>query len=191
MKRKLLLLTSVLLIALLAGCAPASNVTPSPSVSTSPLVSTGPSQTPSDTTTSASIVNTAAAFQNAIGKTGTWIICITNDMTITQDLTVDGSFMNTKTPPASQRKLAFYAQDEDRNITARYTLTAPKMTINSPDCAIWYGTFKGDLYVSADNFQLIGATVDGNVYFTSESAQSSFKMDDASKITGVKELKTA
>ena len=98
--------------------------------------------------------------------------------------------MNTKTPPVSQRKIALYAQDDKRNVTARYTLTAPQMTINSPDCNISYGTFKGDLYVAANNFQLIGATVIGNIYFTNATAQSSFKMDKDSKVTGVQQLKT-
>lgn len=99
--------------------------------------------------------------------------------------------MNNKTPPVSQRKLAFYAQDENRVVTARYTVTAPMMTINSIDCSIQHGTFRGDLYVSAKNFQLIDTTVDGNVYFTNADAQSTFKMDETSKITGAQELKTS
>jgi hypothetical protein len=163
----------------------------SPSASASAPASPGASQTSADTTSSASIVNTASAFQNAISSKGTWIIALTKDLTVDTPLSVDGSFMNTKTPPASQRKLALYAQDENRKVTARYTLTAPKMTINSPDCAIWYGTFKGDLYVAANNFQLIGATVTGNIYFTNAAAQSSFKMDADSKVTGVQQLKTS
>jgi hypothetical protein len=192
-------LTLILFAALFSGCTTAPGVSPSPSVkpsasvspSASPSASAGASQTPSDSTTTASIVNTAAAFENAISSKGTWIIAIINDLKIDKDLTVDGAFNNTKTPPASQRKLAFYAQDQNRNVTARYTLTAPKMTINSPDCAIWNGTFKGDLYVAAKNFQLIGATVDGNIYFTNADAQSSFKMDADSKLTGKQALKTS
>jgi hypothetical protein len=208
MRGKILLLTFVI-SALLASCATTPTASPSPSASVKPSVSpnasaspsasagvsasasAGASQTPSDSTTSASIVNTASAFENAISKNGTWIICLTQDLTDNKDLKVDGNFMNKKTPPTSQRKLAFYAQDENRKVTASYTLTAPKMTINSIDCAIWNGTFKGDLYVSAENFQLIGATVEGNVYFTNASAQSTFKMDANSKITGTQQLKTS
>jgi hypothetical protein len=207
MRVKSLFLVIALCLTLLAGCttpgpaaspsaSPKASASPSAAASASPKASASPgasgaSQTPSDTTTTASIVNTAAAFENAISKNGTWIIAIINDLTIDKALTVDGDFKNTKNPPASQRKLAFYAQDQNRNVTAKYTVTAPKMTINSIDCAIWHGTFRGDLYVSAKNFQLIDATIDGNLYFTNADAQTSFKMDDTSKVTGVKELKTS
>ena len=68
-------------------------------------------------------------------------------------------------------------------------MTAPKLTFNSPKGSIEHGTFKGDLYVSANDFQLKDATVEGNVYFTTDEAKSTFKMDDKSKVTGVQELK--
>jgi hypothetical protein len=207
MKRMLAAVLAMILVLSLVGCttpkpqtstSPSASVKPSASAAPSatspatgsPAGSAGPSQTPADSVTSASIVNTAEAFEKAIGKNGTWIICLLNDLTIDKDLVVDGDFKNTKDPPKSQRKLAFYAQDESRKVTASYTLTAPKMTINSIDCAIWNGTFRGDLYVAGKNFQLIGATVDGNVYFMNAEAQSTFKMDENSKITGVKQLKT-
>ncbi|MPN34504.1 hypothetical protein SDC9_181998 [bioreactor metagenome] len=74
-------------------------------------------------------------------------------------------------------------------MTNRFTLTAPKFTINSPKASIQHGTFKGDLYISSKDFQLIDAKVDGNVYFTNNEAKSTFKMDSASKITGKQELK--
>jgi hypothetical protein len=174
-----------------AACgAPAAPASPSPSATPSSSPLGGPSQTPSDSVTSASLVNTAEMFEKAISKEGTWIICLLNDLTIDKELNVDGDFMNNKTPPKSQRKLAFYEQDADRNVTASYTLTAPKMTVNSIDCAIWNGTFRGDLYVAGKNFQLINATVDGNLYFLNADAKSTFKMDATSKVTGVNELKT-
>ena len=83
---------------------------------------------------------------------------------------------------------ALYTQDESRNITARFTLNAPKMTITSPEASIQHGTFKGDLYISASNFKFIDAIVEGSVYFTSEEAQSTFNMDETSKISGKQEL---
>lgn len=201
MRVKSLLLAAALLITLLAGCttptpqtstSPIVTVSPSPvvTISPSPSASPGASQTTADIVTSASLVNTAAAFEKAISKTGTWIICLLNDLTIDKDLVVDGDFMNNKTPPVSQRKLAFYAQDENRNVTARYALTAPKLTINSVDCSIQHGTFRGDLYVTGKNFQLIDTTVDGNIYFMSADAQTTFKMDETSKVTGVQQLKS-
>lgn len=146
-----------------------------------------------DVVSSASIVDNAAAFEKAISNTGTWIIAITKDVTVDKDIVLDGEFKNGKKDSAGkdivQRKVALYAQDENRNITARYTLTAPKFTINSPEASIQHGTFKGDLYVSAKDFQLKDATVDGNVYFTTDDAKNTFKADSTSKITGVQELR--
>lgn len=191
MKVKVLFLTLVLFISLFAGCG---KTTEQPKQqnqqqTTDQPKETNPGNKTTDTSTSASIVDNNDAFVQAISRGGTWIIATKQDLTFDKDLIVDGEFKNTKNPPVSQRKLALYAQDENRKVTAKYTLTAPKMTINSPDCGLWYGTFKGDIYVAAKNFQLIGATVDGNIYFTSEEAQSTFKKDDASKVTGKTELK--
>lgn len=145
-----------------------------------------------DVVSSASITDNADAFTKAISKEGTWIIAITKDLTINDELLVDGEFKNGKKDDNGneliQRKIALYTQDESRNITARFTLSAPKMTISSPEASIQHGTFKGDLYISVANFKLIDATVDGNVYFTTEDAQSTFTMDETSKITGKQEL---
>ncbi len=146
-----------------------------------------------DAVTSASIVDTAAAFEKAIGSTGTWIIAITKDVTIDKDISLDGEFKNGKKDTAGkdiiQRKVALYSQDENRTITARYTLTAPKFTITSPQASIQHGTFKGDLYVAVKDFNLIDTTVNGNVYFTTDEAKSTFKIDATSKVTGVQEVK--
>lgn len=187
----------VLCSMLLAGCGQQnSQVGPQASSTVqagSPATTQSAPQGSPDAVTSASIVNNAAAFEKAISNTGTWIIAITNDLTVDKDITLDGEFKNGKKDAAGkdviQRKVALYSQDANRNITARYTLTAPKFTINSPEGSIQHGTFKGDLYVAAKDFQLIDATVDGNVYFTTDEAKNTFKMDDKSKVTGKQELK--
>lgn len=115
------------------------------------------------------------------------------DLSFSKDLFLEGEFKNGKKDAAGndviQRKIALYEQDENRNITAKYTLTAPKLAINSPEARIQSGTFKGDLYVSSNNFQLVDTTVEGNIFFTNEEAQSSFIMDNTSKVTGKQELK--
>jgi len=141
-----------------------------------------------DAVTSASIVSDAAAFEKAISKDGKWIICTLNDLVINKNLVLEGDFVNTKTPPVSARKIALYTQDDDHNVTARFTLTAPKLTIKSPDARIQSGTFKGDLYVYAKNFALVDAKVDGNVYFATQIAKDTFTMDEKSSITGKKIL---
>jgi hypothetical protein len=197
MKIKSILLTLVLLTAIFVGCAkqPA-KVTPpatTPPVTTTPPPQTTPPETTPNVVTTASIVNTEAAFEKAISSTGTWIIALTQDLTINKDLVVTGEFKNGKKDADGKdiikRKLAPYAQDENRKVTARYTLAVPKLTIQSPNGTIEHGNFKGDLYLSAKGFQLIDATVDGNIYFTTDEAKSTFKMDATSKVTGKQELK--
>jgi hypothetical protein len=180
MKLKLSLFLQITVLSLtlvLAGCAPKAPA---------------PESTP-DVKTSASIVDNSDAFIKAISSKGTWIIALTKDITVDKDISLEGEFKNGKKDKNGndiiQRKIALYAQDENRNVTARYTLTAPKLTILSPEASIVNGTFKGDIYVSAKDFQLIGTKVDGNVYFTNEEAKSTFKKDDKSTITGKTELK--
>lgn len=175
-----------------ATTAPTTAATTAPTTAPTTAATTGPTGT--DVVTTASIVNTNDAFINAISANGTWIIAILQDMNIGQDLVLDGDFKNGKKDDAGndiyQRKLAFYSQDANRNITARYTLTAPKLTINSKNASIQHGTFKGDLYVNVDNFQLIDATVNGNIYFTAQSNKDTFTMDATSAVTGTQGLKT-
>jgi len=188
---------------LIAGCG---RVTPSPQPTKTPTPTTGATESPigspagspvatsdQDVKTTPSMVNTNEAFEKAISSEGTWIICLLSDLTFDKDLVLEGEFTNGKKDSAGndviQRKIALYEQDENRKVTARYTLTAPKLTINSPEARIQSGTFKGDLYISSKNFQLVDTTVEGNVYFTNEEAQSTFKMDETSKVTGKQELK--
>lgn len=189
MKLKTIFLLLAMLTVLFTGCNQA-NQTPT---TTSPSTTVPAAEASPDTVTTASVVDTEAAFEKAISNSGTWIICTLKDLTFTKDLVLDGEFKNGKKDDAGkdiiQRKIGLYEQDKDRNVTARYTLTAPKLTINSLNGSIQHGTFKGDLYVSADNFQLVDATVEGNVYFTTDTANSTFKMDDKSKVTGKQELK--
>jgi hypothetical protein len=151
-----------------------------------------PDTTPVVTTT-ASIVDSEAAFEKAMSGTGTWIIATLKDLTFTKDLVLEGEFKNGKKDEAGkdiiQRKVALYAQDENRKVTSRYTVIAPKLTVTSPEASIQHGTWKGDVYVSVKNFKLVDATVDGNVYFTTDEAKSTFKMDETSKVTGKSELR--
>ncbi len=146
-----------------------------------------------DVKTTASIVDNEAAFKKAISKEGTWIIATLKDLTFTEDLVLEGDFTNGKKDDngkdITQRKIALYTQDENRTVTGRFTLKAPTLTINSPMASIQHGIFVGDLYVSQDNFQLVDQKVEGNVYFTTDSAKSTFKMDETSSVTGKQEVK--
>ena len=146
-----------------------------------------------DAVTTASVVDKEAAFKDAISNKGTWIIAALKDLSFDEDLVLEGEFTNGKKDDNGkdivQRKIALYTQDENRTVTNRFTLTAPTLTVNSPMASIEHGTFVGDLYVSQDNFQLVDAKVDGNVYFTTDSAKSTFKMDETSSITGEQAIK--
>jgi hypothetical protein len=190
MKINAILLSVAVATTIFAGCAKA----PAPNTQTKTDPNTG-TQTPTktDTTTTASIVNDTAAFEKAISKTGTWIIAILGDMKLDKALVLEGDFKNGKKDDKGndviQRKIALYSQDANKNITARYTLTAPSITIRSPKASIQHGTFKGDVYVETNDFQLIDAKVDGNVYFANDAAKAGFKADDKSSITGKQEIK--
>lgn len=143
--------------------------------------------TQTDATTTASIVNTEEDFEKALSTDGTWIIAALRDVSFNKDLVLDGDFKNSK--GETQRKIALYTQDENRVVTNRFTLTAPKLTVKSPAASIQHGTFKGDLYVETNDFQLVDATVDGNIYFISDDAKKGFTMDKESKVTGKQEVK--
>jgi hypothetical protein len=190
-----LVLALVLLVSLFAGCAqpaPAPEPTPTPGTQ-EPGGAPNPPDTTPDVTTTASITDKEDVFEKAMSSTGTWIIAALKDLTFTKDLVLEGEFKNGKKDEAGkdiiQRKIALYTQDENRKVTARFTLTAPKLTVTSPVASIQHGTFKGDLYVSVKDFELVDATVDGNVYFTTDEAKTTFKMDETSKVTGKQELR--
>ncbi|MBU3190503.1 hypothetical protein K9O30_12025 [Clostridium bowmanii] len=191
MKIKSIILSLAVGATLLVGCGAKEEAKTTTAPAKTEVVATDAAKT--DVVTTASLVNTEAAFESALSSKGTWIIATIKDLTFDKEIIVEGEFKNGKKDDAGkeviQRKIALYTQDADRNVTARFTLTAPKLTFNSPMGSIEHGTFKGDLYVSASNFQLKDATVEGNVYFTTDEAKSTFKMDAKSKITGVQELK--
>ena len=207
MKIKLQLLVVALLATLLVGCgnngSNDNNATPSPSPTqtATPTQTTTPTTTPSatptetagnngnqpDAVTSASIVDTEEAFEKALASDGTWIIAALKDMTFDKDLVLDGEFKNER--GEVQRKIALYTQDDNRVVTNRFTLTAPKLTIKSPNASIQHGMFKGDLYVETKDFQLVDTKVEGNIYFASEEAKSGFKMDAESSVSGKQEVK--
>lgn len=192
MKFKATLIVIALVSLLAVGCSstPADDTT---EAVTTEVASTEVTSTEADVITTASIVDNAAAFESAVGSEGTWLIGIINDLVVENPLILAGDFENGKQDADGkailQRKIALYSQDADRNITARYTLTAPSLTINSVNASIQHGTFVGDLYVSGLNFQLIDAQVEGNIYFTSVEAKSTFILDENSSVTGVQEIK--
>jgi len=204
MKLKVLILSLTVAAVLLAGCSPKeAPVTETPVVEApateTPVAETPATETPVaeapavDAVTTASLVDNETDFEKGISKDGKWIIATLKDLTFHKELILDGEFKNGKKnddgTDAIQRKIALYTQDADRNVTGRFTLTAPKLTINSPNARIQGGTFVGDVYVNAGNFSLVDAKVEGNVYFTSEEFKSAFVLEKEATVSGVTEVK--
>lgn len=146
-------------------------------------------QEEADTVTTASIVNEEEAFREAVSADGTWIIATLNDLTFEEELVVEGTFYNGGDSENDvYRKIAPYTQDDERNVTDRFTITAPQMVINSPNTRFQAGVFAGDIIVEADGFELYDATVEGNIYFASEEYQESAEISEDSEVTGEMEV---
>jgi len=192
MKLKRVIMMVAISTLVLAGCGQAADTTasdattPEATVTDTQEVVEETTDESADAMTTASIVNDEDAFLNAIGSNGTWIIATLKDMSFDQDLVLEGEFTNKDLPA---RKIALYEQDADRNITASYTLTAPKLTVKSENARIQGGTFVGDVYVEAPGFTVVAGTVEGNIYFMNEEAQATFTLGDGGSVTGVTELK--
>lgn len=141
--------------------------------------------TEKDAETTASIVNEESAFKKAISGDGTWIIATLKDLTFDEKIVVEGEFRDKDDKNKDlYRKLALYAQDKDRNITDRYTITVPEMTIKSPNTNIVGGILKGDIIVEAEGFTVNDATIEGNVFFANKEYESTFELKDGGKVTG-------
>jgi hypothetical protein len=141
-----------------------------------------------DAVTTASLVNDEERFLQAIGENGSWIVAILNDLKVDGEAVVAGTFHD-KNDPNNEvyRKLALYAQDADRNITASYTLTVPKLVVRSENFRIQGGTVKGDVFVEAKGFNLHEtATIDGNLFFADEDIKASASIDG--KVTGTTDV---
>ncbi|OTN75622.1 hypothetical protein A5886_000697 [Enterococcus sp. 8G7_MSG3316] len=185
-KTKITLLAATLLMggSLLAACSSDSDTSASSSSETA--ASTATTESTDDVVSTASISDQTSVIETALSADGNWIVAVTDDMTFDADVTVDGEFHD-KGDDASDiyRKFALYSQDEDRNVTAEYTVTVPKLVVNSENFNIVHGVIKGDIEVNANGFVLNGAKVEGNVTFTSQEFQDSATLDeDGASVTG-------
>jgi hypothetical protein len=176
-KTKITLIAASLLMGgtLLAACSSDSDT----SASSSTAASTATTASTEDVVSTASVSDQTSVIEKALSADGNWIVAITDDMTFDTDLTVDGEFHD-KGDDANDiyRKFALYSQDENRTVTAEYTLTTPKLVVNSENFNIVHGVIKGDIEVNANGFVLNGAKVEGNITFTSKEYQDSATLDE-------------
>jgi hypothetical protein len=127
----------------------------------------------------------ASNLQDAVGQDGAWIVLWEDDMTVDQDVVIFGAVYQNEGADAPRRKLALYEQDSDRNVTARHTLTVPRLVVHHLNTRIQGGTVAGDVYVEDRGFELTGgATIDGDLYFATEALRESATIADDSSVTG-------
>jgi len=185
-KTKITLLAATLLMggSLLAACSSDSDTSASSSADTT--ASTATTESTDDVVSTASISDQTSVIEKALSADGNWIVAVTDDMTFDADVTVDGEFHDKGDDTSDiYRKFALYSQDDDRNVTAEYTVTVPKLVVNSENFNIVHGVIKGDIEVNANGFVLNGAKVEGNVTFTSQEFQDSATLDEeGASVTG-------
>ncbi|GAU77333.1 polymer-forming cytoskeletal protein [Fusibacter sp. 3D3] len=171
-----LVVVLTLLVSMFAGCTKKEE-TPTAPAETTPE-STEPAAA-TDAVTTASVVTEGPALISALSADGAWLAATLNDITLTEDLVVEGEFMN---KDKIARKLAPYTQDAEHNITASFTITAPRMIVKSENFKFQGGTFIGDIYVEANGFQVATATVKGNIYYATEAYMQSAVISEDSNI---------
>ena len=141
-----------------------------------------PTVSAQDTVSSASQVVDADSLMNAASEDGAWILIIQQDLSVDEDIVLEGEFTN---DDVNDRKLALYTSNEDHSVNERFTLEAPSITVKSPSTRFKAGTFVGDVYVQSENFRLTtGFTVEGNVYFENKAAKESFTIEGGATVTG-------
>lgn len=132
-----------------------------------------------DAVSTASLPTNLADFEKGVSAEGRWIITPVSDITSDKEVVIEGEFFKKdEKEQGLYRKLGLYAQDADRNVTAEYTLTAPKVTVKSENTIFQNGTIKGDVYVEANGFVLKGAKIEGNLYFASEDVKATANIEE-------------
>lgn len=177
MKLIFILLTLLIVLPVLTGCSP---MPESATPETVEELSKGIVDTVSNPTQT--VVTNESSLLEGFSANGGWIILFEKDMSTEHELDLpEGPANNGELA----RKVALYTQDADRNVTARFTLTAPSMMVTSVNSRIQGGTFVGDVYVTAEGFRLVDAVIDGNLYFSSQDLFDAFDNTEG-EVTGLR-----
>lgn len=176
-KRGLFLGLCASLVILVAGCGSNDDTADKESKASSVSEST-------EVVAGASISSKPEDLVMGLSEDGGWIFAATDDITLSEDLVVAGTFYDKDDKSADvYRKLALYAQDEERTVTDEYKLTVPTIIVESPNFKIENGTVIGDIVVKAEGFTLANSTVEGNVTFDSQELMDASNFDGET-ITG-------
>ena len=188
-KVKLATVAATLLVSggLLAACgadkeadAPAAS-----STETTEVAASSTEESP-EVVSTASISDKADVIAKALSAEGNRLAGAPADITFDSDVTVAGEFHDKNDAAADvYRKLALYSQDENRTVTAEYTITVPKLIVESENFNIVHGTVVGDIDVNANGFVLNAAKVEGNINFATEEQKASAVLDqEGASVTG-------
>ncbi len=192
MKKKFLLLTALTLVvsAIVIGCSNNEPAQKTDSPATSTVEPANTESVEADIVSSASQAPDEKTFEEKISKDGNFIIITSKDLTFENDLTVEGTFTkkDKEGKEVAARSLALAAYGKDNSVI-RYTVTVPRIIINSENTLLEYGIIKGDVYVQSPGFKTKDATIDGNLYFATQELKDAFCADDLTKITGEVEVK--
>lgn len=125
-------------------------------------------------------------LSKAFSANGAWLNGVTKDIKATdKTLTVEGLFAG---DGQVSRELALYKSGADHKPEATYTLAVAKLVVKSPSFKIAQGTVKGDVYVDAPGFKMVGTgKVDGNLIFASDNLKKEYDAldpEDKGVVTG-------
>ena len=136
-----------------------------------------PPKTP-DVESVASITDKKDVVVKSLSDKGNWITAITADIALDDTLEVKGEFHQSNDKSKNvYRKLALHTQDDKFNVIDNFTLSVPKIVVDSKNFTVFYGTIKGDIHVNAEGFKLYGTHVEGNITFATQALQDSADLD--------------
>lgn len=126
-----------------------------------------------DAETGASFIQGPEDVQRAFSSDAEWIAILTEDTEVEEDLVFED-----QDNEEGERKLAFYEQDEEDNVTL-FTLTAPSVTIEAENTR-FAGRIVGDVIVDNNGFNFYNEPeIDGDLIFTSEEYMESADYDES------------
>lgn len=121
---------------------------------------------------------TPQALKDAMGYEGPWVFGLANNIDLSEPLIITGDVEKHSAGNWTgeyARKIGLYQNDSDRNLIGLFTLTAPRVEVNSPNMSFVGGDLDGeiavvkaDVYVNAPGFTLDDTKIEGDLIFSSQ-----------------------